>query len=116
MHTLTVSTVINWISANTNTDLVIAATPSAESLALLQRCLDAAVANVESSHTLPATYTTDIELAILMLTSRLWLRRDTPNGISSFGDYGAVRVTNYDPDINLLLEPYKRWSFGSDPA
>lgn len=114
MHSLTVSTVISWLAANTNSELVIAATPSTDSLALLQRCLDAAVANVETSHNLPATYPVDVEQAILMLTSRLWLRRDTPNGISSFGDFGAVRVTNYDPDINLLLEPYKRWSFGSD--
>jgi hypothetical protein len=110
--TLTVSTVIDWLDANTN-GFDIAATPSSETLALMQRCLDAAVANVEATHTLPATPNTDIELAIIMLASRWWLRRNTPNGISSFGDFGAVRVTNYDPDITMLLAPYKLWEFGS---
>lgn len=42
-------------------------------------------------------------LGALMLASRLFRRRNSPNGIESFGDSGATYVSRYDSDIARLL-------------
>ncbi|HEY3484314.1 MAG TPA: head-tail connector protein, partial [Ilumatobacteraceae bacterium] len=47
--------------------------------------------------------------ATLQLTSRLFRRRLSPEGVSSFGEFGAVRVSRVDPDIERLLTPYRSW-------
>ena len=109
--TLTTTQVLNWLNASTNSNAVVAATPDANTLSLLQDCLDAAVASVESYCTLPVTYPGEVEQAILMLTARLWDRRKSSNGLA-MGEFGVVRVGAYDPDVERLLEPYRRFSFG----
>lgn len=38
-----------------------------------------------------------------MLGARLWERRNSPSGVASFGDAGAVYVQRNDPDVALLL-------------
>lgn len=38
-----------------------------------------------------------------MLTARLWRRRQSPAGVESVGDLGAVYVQRRDPDVALLL-------------
>lgn len=109
---LTTTTLINWINANTGASIVFAATPSTESLALLQLCLDAATASIESLCNLPETYPVDVELAILMHAARLWDRRRSPDGIAGASEFGVVRVSSFDSAVEALLEPYRRWSFG----
>lgn len=39
-----------------------------------------------------------------MLVGRLWIRKDSPDGIASIGDLGPVYVRRNDPDIAMLLE------------
>lgn len=109
--TLTTQDLLNWLSASTNSNVVLAATPDATTTQLLQDCLDAAIAQIETYCTLPVTYPVEVEQAILMQASRLWNRRKTPDGIS-MGDFGVVRVGSYDSDIEGLLAPYRRWSWG----
>lgn len=109
--TLTVSDIQDWISAATGSSVVLAATPTAETLALLQNCLDSSIASIERYCNLPDVYPVEVEQAILMQAARLWDRRKTANGISA-GDFGAVRVGTYDADVEALLAPYRRWSFG----
>jgi len=47
--------------------------------------------------------------ATILQTSRLYTRLSSPAGVVSFGDMGAVRVSRFvDPDVELLLEPYRR--------
>ncbi len=47
----------------------------------------------------------DVQLAILLLASRLYKRRQSPEGVAGFGIEGVVvRVAANDPDINRLLE------------
>lgn len=109
--TLTVSDLTNWLSASTNSNVVLATSPDTNTTALLQNCLDSAIAQIEAYCNLPVTYPVEIEQAILMQATRLWNRRKTADGLS-MGEFGAVRVGSYDPDIEALLAPFRRWSWG----
>ena len=42
--------------------------------------------------------------AIILLASRLYKRRQSPEGVAGWGDLGVVRILASDPDINRLLE------------
>jgi len=47
----------------------------------------------------------DVQLAILLLASRLYGRRRSPEGVAGFGGEGLViRVLASDPDIARLME------------
>lgn len=50
--------------------------------------------------------------SVLLLAARLYARRSSPTGVAGFGDFGVVRVTNADRDVESLLEPYVREGFG----
>jgi hypothetical protein len=58
----------------------------------------------------------DVQEAILLVASRLYKRRQTPEGVAGFGGEGAVvRVVASDPDVASLLEfhlDYSRAGFG----
>jgi hypothetical protein len=59
----------------------------------------------------PGTPVAVREAAILQ-ASRLFTRLDSPLGIAGFGDMGAMRVSfRGDPDVMMLLEPYRRMRF-----
>jgi len=59
----------------------------------------------------PATPVAVREAAILQ-ASRLYTRLSSPVGVVSFGDMGAIRVSRFvDPDVDMLLSPYKRVRF-----
>jgi hypothetical protein len=47
--------------------------------------------------------------ATIMLAARLFKRRESTDGVAGFGEFGAVRVTAVDPDVENLLAPYRRW-------
>ena len=114
-HTLTSTKLINWISASTQSTLVVGATPSSESLALLTQCLNAAITQVTAYYTLPDTYTDDVELAILMHAADLWQARLTPNGIAAIGEFGAVRVpSSFNGTVLGLLSQYKTGWFNTE--
>lgn len=42
--------------------------------------------------------------AIVLLASRLYKRRNSPEGVAGWGDLGVIRVVASDPDIHRLLE------------
>ena len=47
----------------------------------------------------------DLQEAILLLASRLYKRRQSPEGVAGFGgDGGVVRIIAGDPDVNELME------------
>lgn len=41
--------------------------------------------------------------AAVMQAARLWRRRDTPEGVATFDEFGAIRVASTDPDVRALL-------------
>lgn len=51
---------------------------------------------------------TQIQQATLILSSRLFERRNSPLGIAGFNDLGAVRVSRFDSDISNLIDPFRK--------
>jgi hypothetical protein len=52
--------------------------------------------------TIPA----QIEMATRLLAARLYRRKDSPQGVITSADWGAVRVSRTDPDVHALLFPF----------
>lgn len=50
----------------------------------------------------------DVKQACLMLAARVFIRKESPVGVAGFGEFGAIRVRNADPDVMALVEPYRR--------
>lgn len=46
--------------------------------------------------------------ACIIQASRIYKRLDSPLGVAGFGDLGAVRVGKTDPDVSMMLRPFKR--------
>lgn len=44
-----------------------------------------------------------VRQATLLQASRLYRRKDSPEGVAAAGDWGMVRVPNLDPDVKALL-------------
>jgi len=49
--------------------------------------------------------------ACLILSARLFDRRNSPGGIANAGDFGPIRVTRQDPDVLDLISEYQRPGF-----
>lgn len=49
-----------------------------------------------------------IEQATILQAARYFKRSDSPMGVAGFDAMGVVRLSNVDPDIYTLLEPYKK--------
>lgn len=74
----------------------------------LAHCLDVATAWVEDrTYVEPdAGYGRrhpEVAEAILLMASRLYARRNSPEGVAGWGDLGVIRVIAADPDIEALL-------------
>lgn len=44
--------------------------------------------------------------ACTLLAARLYRRKDSPNGVLGSADWGAIRVSRFDPDVENLIAPY----------
>lgn len=53
----------------------------------------------------------DVEQATLLYAARLFRRKDSPEGVAGSTEWGAVRVSTRDPDVEQLLSPYILPSF-----
>jgi len=51
---------------------------------------------------------TQVQQACLILSARLFERRNSPLGIAGFSDVGAVFVSKFDSDIEKLLMPFRK--------
>ena len=50
----------------------------------------------------------DVFQGALILASRLFMRKDSPQGVAGFGEMGVVRITRAkDPDVAMLLDPFR---------
>ncbi len=50
----------------------------------------------------------EVTQAALILAHRLYKRAETPEGVAGFADFGAVRLSRIDHDVQTLLAPYRR--------
>lgn len=48
----------------------------------------------------------DIAQATKIYAARLFKRKDSPEGIAASAEFGAIRVTRRDPDVQALIDPY----------
>lgn len=44
--------------------------------------------------------------AAALLAARLYRRKDSPQGVIGSADWGAIRVSRFDPDVETLIAPY----------
>lgn len=51
----------------------------------------------------PDLWGRDVVLGAVMLASRLHRRRNSPAGVETFNELGAVYVSRRDPDVAMLL-------------
>lgn len=54
----------------------------------------------------------DLVLAVQLLTARFLERRNSPSGVLGSGDFGVVRVSGADRDVQALMAPYRRLVMG----
>lgn len=52
----------------------------------------------------PEEWPADVVLGAQLLAARLFARRNSPEGVASFSDAGAVYVQRNDPDVAMLLK------------
>jgi hypothetical protein len=48
----------------------------------------------------------EITQAAMMLAARLYRRKDSPQGVMGSSEWGAIRVSRLDPDVEALLTPF----------
>lgn len=48
----------------------------------------------------------EISQATLLLANRLFMRKDSPEGVAGFDSIGVVRMSRWDPDVETLVGPY----------
>lgn len=51
----------------------------------------------------------DIILATYIQASRLYRRKDSPEGVLGNSEWGTVRVSRIDPDVDALIGPYRKY-------
>ena len=74
----------------------------------LQVALDAAISWIEERIYVASADKPEVDTATLLLASRLYKRRQSPEGTAGFGGDGVVvRVLANDPDVKALLERHQ---------
>lgn len=77
---------------------------------LQQSVLDAVEEFLSKTHVLPTPLPEDARQGILIATAKLLKRKDSPGGVEDFGEFGPVRVSRVDPDVEMLLSAYRTWA------
>ena len=47
-----------------------------------------------------------VKQATTIIATRLYKRKDSPEGVAGFGEFGVVRIKATDPDVANMLDPY----------
>lgn len=53
----------------------------------------------------------DWDLGLTMQCARLWKRKSSPEGVIANSEFGAIRVTRFDADIEQMLAPFLNFHF-----
>lgn len=100
--TITVDDVAEWAG------ITLSATDEAHLAACIAGLYDAA----GDLYTFPSAPDSDqidrIGTAFKLAALRLWRRRQTPEGVAEFGDYGPIRILRFDPDVDALLGRWRQ--------
>jgi len=48
-----------------------------------------------------------VKQACRLQVARMFKRADSPLGVAGFGEFGVIRITQLDPDVRALLQPYR---------
>lgn len=82
----------------------------------LQSVLDAATQVVSDDigvQLIESNIKPNVREAILLLTGRLYSRKDTPLGVQGFSGDQVVYIMRHDPDVMLLLQrEFTNWPIG----
>lgn len=54
----------------------------------------------------------EIERATLIQANRLFLRKDSPQGVAGNSEWGVIRLGKVDPDVEALIWPFMAPGFG----
>lgn len=79
----------------------------------LQAGLEAAIDHQRTHLRFPVTaggdgyYTDDLRLAVFLRTARYLARRNSPEGLVGFADFGLAQVALSDRDVAQLESPYQ---------
>lgn len=79
---------------------------------LLERALRAATSWARD-RVMPEVFNDDeTQEAIVLLASRWYKRRQSPEGVAGWSDLGLIRIISQDPDIERMLERKIDYSYG----
>tara|TARA_R110000772_G_scaffold11331_1_gene35561 strand:+ start:212 stop:514 length:303 start_codon:yes stop_codon:yes gene_type:complete len=79
--------------------------PTGTELTLLDRVILAATSRLGRDYYLDDPTTPDQDMAIILVSVRLWARRNSPEGRDAFGGDFAVSISPDDADAVALLMP-----------
>lgn len=48
----------------------------------------------------------EIQHATLLLANRLYMRKDSPEGVAGSAEWGILRLSRWDPDVEALVSPF----------
>jgi hypothetical protein len=54
----------------------------------------------------------EVAQATVLRSVALFKRKESPQGVAGFGDFGAIRIGRQDPDVIALLSPFQRVMVG----
>jgi hypothetical protein len=86
--------------------------PSDAALDSMAGVVDAVYSNLAKTHTAPDPADADYTLAVTMQCARLWKRKSSPEGVIANSEFGAIRVTRFDSDIERMLDPFATFVVG----
>jgi len=70
---------------------------------ILQECLDTSTSWATDRAMADQVTSNEVQEAILLMASRLYKRRQSPEGVAGWDDLGVVRIISTDPDIVSLM-------------
>ena len=70
---------------------------------ILQDCLSTSTSWAEDRAMPDQVASNEVQEAILLMASRLYKRRQSPEGVAGWDDLGVVRIVANDPDIRDLM-------------
>lgn len=79
--------------------------PVGPELTVLTTTISAVVARLRRDYYLDVVLTPEQEVAVILVTARLWARRNTPEGRGAFGGEIAVNIAPDDVDAVAQLIP-----------
>lgn len=79
---------------------------------LVDECLASAILLLADDYDIAEADIDRANLAAKMLATKIYKRRWSPNGIEAVGDWGPLRVSQFDPDVHRLMSRWELYRFG----